>query len=161
MSFIENLSKCTLARYGAISLLLTILRPTAFASLGGNLDSLQADRTKLNASVRLTEARSYSVHEMTTPQGTVIREYVSPEGRVFGVAWQGPFLPDLHQLLGTYFSHFSAAARKEHEAHVGRRFLVIHDSNLVVETGGRMLSYVGRAFDPSLLPQGVTSDEIR
>jgi hypothetical protein len=160
MSLLMNCSRSRRLRYSVL-LIVLLLSPAAFASLGGNLDSLQADRSKMNASVRTSELRSYAVHEMTTPHGTVVREYVSSEGRVFGVAWQGPFIPDMRQLLGSYFSRFSAAAREQQATHVGRRFLVIRDANLVLETSGRMLSYSGRAFDPSLLPQGVTSDDIR
>lgn len=133
----------------------------AFASLGGSLDSVQADRARMNATIHLTSAQTYTVHELTNPHGTIIREYVSTAGVVFGVAWQGPFLPEMRHLLGSYFPHFSSAARSQHASHVGRRFLIIHDPDLVVETGGRMLSYYGRAFDPGLLPQGVTGDDIR
>jgi hypothetical protein len=38
--------------------------------------------------------------------GALIREYVSFAGRVFGVSWKGPSLPDLPQLLGSNFAEF-------------------------------------------------------
>ena len=43
------------------------------------------------------------------PSGTTVREYVSSNGTVFAVAWQGPWLPDLRQMLGPYFDDYQRA----------------------------------------------------
>jgi hypothetical protein len=34
------------------------------------------------------------------PEGTSVRRYVSPAGKVVAVAWKGPVMPDLRQVLG-------------------------------------------------------------
>src|SRR5208282_6780531 len=80
----------------AIALALGLPFP-AFAALGASLDSVQSDQVRLQASIRITVAGSYRIHEMTAPTGTIVREYVSLTGRVFGVTWQGPFIPEMHQ----------------------------------------------------------------
>jgi len=144
----------------AVLLLLGVSLP-ANAALGGNLDSVQSDQSRLQASVRLIEAHAYTVHVIETPFGTVVREYVSSAGRVFGVAWEGPFIPDLEQLLGPYFSHFSRSAKVWRQSHVGRQPMNILEADLVVRSAGHMRAYSGRAFDPRLLPEGVSGDDVR
>lgn len=133
----------------------------AFATLGGSLDSVQADRAHFKANIRITEGSVYTVHEFTTPSNVVVREYISPGGRVFGVSWRGPFIPDMQQLLGSYFQQYVMAAKAERERHVGRSPLNIQLPGLVVQTGGHMGAYFGRAYDPELLPAGASPDDIR
>jgi hypothetical protein len=86
---------------------------------------------------------------------------VSADGRVFGIAWEGPFVPNMRQLLGSYFQHYSEAAKAQRESHVGRQPLNIQEPRLVVQTAGHMRAYFGRAYDPELLPNGVSPDEVR
>ena len=74
----------------------------ASAALGGDVASVRADQQQMKAKCIVQANERYSVYEITTPYGTVVREYISPDGKVFGVAWRGPFLPDFQQILGTY-----------------------------------------------------------
>ncbi len=134
---------------------------SAHAALGGGLDSVQADQTQLKAHVILHQGQTYTVHEMKAGTGITVREYVSSEGRVFGIAWQGPFIPDMRQLLGTYFVQFSLAAKAQRESHVGRWPLNIQEPGLVVQTAGHIRAFSGRAYDPELLPAGVGVDAVR
>lgn len=145
---------------GLIFLTLTLALP-AFATLGGTEPSVEADRAQMKATLQVTRTDGYSVHQIKMPIGTVIREYVAPGGRVFGVAWQGPVIPDMQQLLGTYFQQFSAAAKKARESSHGRRPLNIQEPGLVMQSSGHMHAYWGRAFDPGLVPQGVKLQDIR
>ena len=145
---------------GVIFLTLTFAFP-AFATLGGEESSVEADRAHMKATVQTTKTDGYSVHEIKTPIGTAVREYVAPGGRVFAVAWQGPFIPDMQQLLGTYFQQFSAAAKKARESYHGRRPLNIQESGLVMQSSGHMHAYWGRAYDPGLVPQGIKLQDIR
>jgi hypothetical protein len=134
----------------------------AYGALGGALDSVQVDQEHMKATdVRIIGGDTYSVHEISTPTGTVIREYVSSGGHVFGVSWQGPFIPELRQLLGGYFEQYLAAAKIQRDSHVGRRPLNIHEQGLVVQTAGHMRAYSGRAYDPGLFPAGVSANDIR
>jgi hypothetical protein len=61
--------------------LMLLCSSPGFATLGEDASSVQADQTHLNASVRVVAAQLYSIHEMQTPAGTTIRQYVSPAGR--------------------------------------------------------------------------------
>jgi len=145
----------------ATLLILVGLSTPVFATLGGDESSVEADRAHMNAALKVTQNQAYAVHEIKSDNGTVVREYVSSSGRVFGVAWQGPFAPDMQQLLGTYLPQYSAAAKAQKEGRPGRRPLHIQEPGLVVETSGHMRFYSGRAFDPGLLPQGVNANEVR
>lgn len=133
----------------------------AFAALGDNSDSVLIDQAQLQASLKVTHFYFYTVHELKLPTGTTIREYVGQNSRVFGVAWQGPFIPNMRQILGTYFSAYSETAQARHQRRVGRRRLEINEPRLAVQAGGHMLDYWGRAYDPQLVPAGVSADDIR
>jgi len=145
----------------AVFILLFAMSLPAFAALGGPLESVQADQVRLNAKLKIIVAERYAIQEMTSPTGTVVREYVSPAGQVFAVTWQGPFVPEMRMLLGSYFEQYSRAARAHRESHVGRVPLDIWESGLVVQNAGHMRSFSGRAYDPGLLPEGVSADDIR
>jgi len=157
----RRLSASSKSQLAAVSILVFTLSCTAFAALGGDATSVQLDQSQMKGSLHSAQKATYAVHEITAPTGTVVREYVSPTGKVFGVAWQGPFVPDLQQLLGTYFDQYSKAAKSAKQAHVGRQPLFIQQPGLVVQTGGHMRSYTGRAYVPEMLPQGVIADAIR
>jgi len=158
----EAPSKRTGAWWIAVALLILGLPFPAFAALGGASDSVQADQAQMSASLKITQADAYSVHEMKAGTGTLVREYVSrSDGRVFGVTWQGPFIPDMKQLLGNYFQQYSQAARVQRESHVGRHPLNIQEPGLVVQSAGHMRAFSGRAYDPGLLPAGVSANDIR
>jgi len=133
----------------------------ALAALGGDVSSVEADRAHMKAEITVTQAEAYAVHEMKAPGGTVVREYVSSDGRVFGVAWQGSFIPDMKQLLGTYYQQYAAAAKAARTARRGRGPLNIQQPGLVFENSGHMHAFSGRAYDPGLLQQGVSANDIR
>lgn len=134
----------------------------ASAELGGDAISVQADQAYMQASLRTTTGQAYTVHEIQAPNGIIVREYVSPtSGKVFGVAWQGPWPPDMRQILGNYFGQYQQAAQAQANMHAGRRPLVIKQPGLVMHAGGHMRSFAGQAYVPDMLPQGVTAEAIR
>jgi uncharacterized protein DUF2844 len=152
-------SRC-ISLLALIALLFGLCVP-AMASLGGDTTSVEVDREQMKAGIAVTQTDTYTVHEMKAPTGTVVREYVSAEGRVFGVAWQGPFIPDLKQILGAYFQQYSAAVQSARSRGRGGRAIHVQQPGLVVEGIGHMRAYSGRAYDPGLLPPGVTGDAVR
>lgn len=153
------------AHRAAVWMGLALLGPAslpALAALGGDVDSVQADGTHLKAELRAaTPGAGYSVQQLELPSGTVVSEYVSPSGTVFGVSWHGPTMPNLHQLLGTYFQQYVAASSLARHNGATRRHFQIRQPDLIVQSGGRMRSYYGRAYVPSLLPANVTADDIQ
>jgi len=129
-----------------------------FAALGGSEESVISDQVKFQASRRVVPEHGYRVHEISRGDGTLVKEYVSFEGKVFGVSWQGPTLPDLSQLLGSSFAEFQGSL--QHKA--GRRkAAVVHNSDLVVESTGHTRAFQGRAYLKSLLPDGVTQEVVQ
>jgi hypothetical protein len=140
------------------ALLLQALSVPAFAELGGNLSSVEADQLKMKGTLHTTVAAAYTVHEIQTPAGTLVREYVAPTGIVFAVAWRGPKVPDLRQTLGAYFKQFAGAPRPAHPNHA---HFVVNEPNFVLQSSGHMRAYFGRAYDPQLLPQAVAVTDIQ
>lgn len=132
----------------------------AWASLGGNAGSVEADRAQMHAAVQVNEHDAYTVHAMTAPGGTVVNEFVSSEGKVFAVAWHGHFLPQMQQILGTYFQEYTTTLGAR-EKRYGHAPLNLQTGDLVVQTSGHMGDYVGRAYLPDALPRGVTAAEIQ
>ena len=129
-----------------------------WAVLGGSPESVAADQLRLQAKRSVVETQEYTLHVLSQGDGTLIREYVTPSGKVFGVSWSGPTIPDLSQLLGTYNAEFQNGAHTK----IGhRRTAAMHDSDLVVESSGHMRAFYGRAYLQSLLPAGVTQDVVK
>ncbi|HEV3308511.1 MAG TPA: DUF2844 domain-containing protein [Candidatus Sulfotelmatobacter sp.] len=133
----------------------------AWATLGGNFASVQSDQSHLRGNLRTTTTASYTVHEIQSASGTMVREYVSPQGKVFAIGWQGPWPPDMRQLLGSYFDQYVQAAKAQNTARVGRGSLRIEQPGLVVHMGGHIHSFVGRAYVPGMLPSGVRAEDIQ
>jgi hypothetical protein len=131
------------------------------ASLGGDLDSVHADRDKMQGTLRTTSLDSYTVHEIQTATGILVREYATPSDQVFAVTWKGPFQPDLRQLLGSYFDEFTKAAEAQRSARHGHGPLLIQHSGLVVQVTGHTRSFYGKAYVPQSLPAGVRAEDIQ
>lgn len=130
--------------------------PTA-AVLGGDTSSVQSDQIRMKSALQVKRVGAYDVHELRDNTGTAVREYVSPAGKVFAVAWEGRWLPDLAQLLGPYFSEYTSA--QDHRQ--GHGPLILHRPGLIVQSAGHMRSFVGRAYLPDQVPQGMRVDDIR
>ena len=148
-------------RTGAIlcSIVVTAgLATPAFAALGGDSTSVQSDIARMKGALRITSSAGVTVHEITTASGTVVREYITPGDTVFAVSWHGPAIPDLRQMLGSYYGQFEQAASAPHPG--GHRHLAIEQPGLVVQASGRTRSYHGRAWVPSLVPQNFSVNDI-
>jgi hypothetical protein len=158
------------------------LRP-AWASLGGNAASISSDAQALGAVaataastagiqsktagtneavqsyvLRASTGEKYTYGEFATADNHRVREFVSPDGKVFGVAWQGPRTPDLQALLGSYFGEWRDAITSQQHQSLHRS--IIETSSLVVEIGGPMGFVAGRAWTPELVPAGVNARNV-
>lgn len=110
----------------------------------------------MKGQMRQRTGAGYSVEEITTPAGTVVKEFISPSGIVFAVSWRGPAMPNLAQALGsTYFPMLTAAEKSERPA-LGHNHVQVRTPQLVVHAGGHMRFFFGVAYVPSLLPPNVT-----
>ena len=163
MKEVLSRSKAGAVRYLSVFVLLAVLMAVPghlFAALGGDAVSVQADQAHLQASLRSIPAEAYTVHELHAPTGVVVREYVS-SGKVFGVAWEGPWPPDMHQLLGGYFDQYVQAMQSAGGGRTGRRPIQIELPGLVVHLAGHPRSFTGQAYVPGMLPPGVAAGKIR
>ncbi len=122
---------------------------------------MEGDRAQMQGSRSVTEEQDYAIHEIQAPTGTVVREYAHPDGTIFAVAWEGPFIPNLRQLLGVYFSHFAEAAKAQDSRRARRGSVRVETPDLVVETGGHMRAFFGRAYIPALLPRAFAAGGLR
>ena len=132
----------------------------AHAVLGGSVDSVNKDVSNMKAARQaVTTTPGYTVYDINSST-LELREYVSPDGVVFGIAWNGIFNPDLSNLLGSYYSQYRQARRQTPVVR-GKRSMRIQTEDIVVEKWGHMRSMHGRAYVPALLPEGVGADVIR
>ena len=120
------------------------------------MTSVDADRVHVQgALMRIVRNDAYALHEIRSASGTMIREYVNASGTVFAVAWDGPWLPDLRQVLGDHFDRYQAVmqstAARADRARRGRD----RRAGLVVQMSGHPRAFTGRAYLPALLPPGV------
>ena len=124
----------------------------AFGELGGNVATVDADQKQMKGTRSVTSTAAYSVHEIQGELGIKVREFVSPAGTVFGVAWEGPWKPDLKQLLGPHFDRYVQGVQSKQAR---RGAASVREPDLVVESHGHMRSFSGRAFLPQMIPTNV------
>lgn len=152
-------------RFGAILLCLCLLIPASFASraratLGEAADSIDRDRRALLAVKRAAVSHGrFSTQEIAS-DATTVREFITPAGVVFAVAWNGLVHPDLKVLLGSYDLEYRSALRRQPRKQ-GRRQTQVKSERVIVETWGHMRNLQGRAYLPALVPEGVSLHEIR
>ncbi|MGF6243412.1 hypothetical protein P3T42_005176 [Paraburkholderia sp. GAS38] len=106
-------------------------------------------------------ASSYTVRTTTFGSGTVVREYLAPDGSVFGLAWNGPQMPNLNDLLGTYFPQYLAGVQAARAVRGGHGPVAVDQDTLVVHSGGHMGAFAGQAWLPQALPAGVSGSDIQ
>jgi hypothetical protein len=145
---------------GGMWLVLLAISLPAHASLGGSADSIERDRAAMKGQALTRQSAAYSLHEIRDSHGTMVREYLSSDGTVFAVAWQGPFAPDLQQLLGPYFDTYMTGVKEEKAGSVGRRPLNLQMPGLVVQRSGHLRAEHGRAYIPEKVPLGVKVEDL-
>lgn len=131
--------------------------PPAWASLGGDVASVAADTAALRAQLRTTPTVQYDEHEITT-DGLVVHEYTTRQGQVFALTWQGPFKPDLRQLLGSYFATYQSAVSQRRAG--SHRVFALSRPDLVLQSSGHLRGFQGLAYIPTLVPAGVSVQQL-
>lgn len=166
----------------ALCMLLGASPELACASLGGTTASVSADANVLGAvsstaaasgvqteaasseaavqsyNLRSSTGEKYTYSEFTTDSNSRVREFLTPDGKVFGIAWQGRRVPNLQVLLGSYFGDWHDAVASQ--PHQGLHSSSIQTSSLVVQMAGHMGLIVGRAWAPKLVPAGVDARNV-
>jgi hypothetical protein len=151
---IINVKTCVLAGGWLTAVLIPCI---AAAALGEPETQVQTEVARLRGSLKVTPHARYTLHEIKLPSGTVVREFAGSDGKVFAVAWSGPTVPNLREILGQYFDSYVTAAKAQHSGH---HHLQIRESNLVVLAGGHMRAFSGLAYLPQALPSGVSVGDL-
>jgi Protein of unknown function (DUF2844) len=141
-------------------LVLALGRMPALAGLGQPEASVTSDQLHMKSEHRVQDFQAYRVHELANTEGAVVREYVTPEGTVFGVTWQGRSTPDMNQLLGNYTNNFQTATRDQTQIRQ-RRGITIRMNDFVYTNFCRMGTCSGSAYVPKLLPSNVSTEVMR
>jgi hypothetical protein len=139
--------------------LATAAAAPCLAALGGDAASVQSDGVSMKSAVHVTPNAGFAVHEIASPSGTTLREYVGTDGKVFAVAWNGIVNPDLRQVLGTYYARYEqgAATAVQHS----HRQLAISLPDFVFVNTGRQRAFAGRAWVPAMVPANVATSDIK
>lgn len=130
------------------------------AALGEKSSNIPNEKKSFQAKTHtIKNLALYSLHELTR-EGLTLREYATSDGTVFAVVWQGMTHPDLTILLGSHHHDYHQALKDTQPAN-RQKFSTTNANDLVVEKSGHMRAVRGRAYVPSLLPSGVSLDEIK
>lgn len=92
---IMNRRLCALFLGLGISVAILAAAHVAHAALGESADSISSDRKVLSAVRGAATARNGYTIQTIESDSTTVREYLSPSGVVFGIAWNGLVHPDL------------------------------------------------------------------
>ena len=149
-------------RQGAVAALLVALAlapALSYGALGREAQSTDVDQKMLHAQKAIRPGAAFTLHELTLPSGTVVREFVGPDGRVFAVAWRGPTLPDLKQIFGD--DNLKIFLSSPPEQRSPRKSRTVRSQDLVVHSTGSARFFTGFAYIPSLMPRSVREEDIR
>jgi hypothetical protein len=140
---------------------LILIYPVAsHAILGEMAEPANSTQRMPSAFSARTEIHQTFTVRTTQSDATTVREFIAPSGIVFAVTWNGIARPDLSILLGSYNGEYESALNRTARVH-GRRSRSIRTDRVVVEHWGHMRDLSGRAYDPSLIPGGVSLEEIQ
>jgi len=152
----QSLRKATLS----VLLILVLAQIPAWAVLGQTEASVTTDQQRMKTEDRVQTFASYKVHQLTTTNGPTVREYVSPQGVVFGVAWQGRFMPNVNQLLGTYVENLQTATADQTRIQ-RRRGITVKTGDFVYSNFCHLQNCTGRAYVPAFVPSSVSAEVVR
>jgi len=115
----------------------------------------------MQAALRSTQTATLQRSMRSQLRPDVWREYVSAAGKVSAVAWQGPWRPDMRQILSNYFENYRHSFPSASE--FSRWSKAAGDSTNLnsSESGGHMRSFMGRAYIPGIASGGVSAETIQ
>jgi hypothetical protein len=141
-----------------VLLMLMMASVPAWAALGDDVSSVDSDVQALGGKHVMVAKVGYNMHQITAADGSVVNEFVSLAGTVFGISWQGQGVPNLQQLLGSYMTNLQQVQRTQV---VRRRAVTIQGDNFVFTSFGRMRNFRGRAYVPGLVPANLTPEVVQ
>ena len=142
---------------------LALASPLAGATLGEPAWSIETDRARVQGERRVVQAATtrVQVHVITQADGSTIKEFVTPGGIVFAVAWSTRLKPRLDTLLGAQAPRYAAAASAAMATPGVRHGVTLASDDLVVQASAHLNAHAGLAYLRSLVPEGVHIDDLR
>lgn len=141
------------------SLLLLILSAGPLSAALGETKTIEDISPKGESSpITVERFASHTVIETTEAYGLKIREFVGSDLKVFGIAWEGPRLPDFEQILGSQLTEFKNTAAASNSR---RGPLSKNSGNLAFFSGKYQRTFEGRAYLKDLVPSGVSQSVIK
>ena len=146
-----------------VLLVAACLASTAWARLGGTVDTLEAEKPALRIRSQFIEHRAgYDVHHLLREDGE-IRQFSDPAGHIFAVAWQTHVPVPLADLLeptsATVMTHVTARPAAEPAA--GRHGASARVGDRVVHVLKLSHLFMGSAHLVTKIPAGVDPKELR
>ena len=118
----------------------------ARAALDGDAASVESDAAELHGVVTTELRQQYDVQEIRAETGMRVREYLTRDGIVFAVSWSGPVTAGSAAASGQLFRRVQLPALKA-LPHPGlHRSVRSASPDLIVESGGHLRAYAGRAY---------------
>jgi hypothetical protein len=133
----------------------------AFAALGGDESGISRDAVVTRMELRAVAPgeKRFRMHELRdTARNVSVRQFVNPDGKIFGVAWDGQTKPDLGQVLGPYFARYTNATAGQSRT---RQLRTIDQPDFVLRVSGHMRHFTGSAWVPGLVPADVDPMEVK
>ncbi|MGV7246940.1 DUF2844 domain-containing protein [Burkholderia sp. PAMC 26561] len=160
MSYLHTLTSLR----AASAVLLAAAAGSVHAQLGSTLGNAAIGSGTSNALAAVIHQAGNSAvrwQETTDANQIRVRQYLSPAtGLVYAVSWDGPAMPDVSALLGTWFDRYRQGASAALESASGLHSSRVDGSDFVVETHVRLRDFSGRAWLPDALPAGVAAADI-
>jgi hypothetical protein len=150
-------------RRAACVLLLASASGMALAALEDAPSEQPAAKVQRTSGITSAGA-AYTDISRTLRSGTVVHEFVDATGAVFAVSWSGPFKPDLKRLLGRHFGklqHGDGQGQGQDQGQANRSRLDVDAGDFVVQSGGHMGAFEGRAWLPGRVPAGFDLQEMK
>ena len=146
------------ALYGLCSLAAVgLLAPPAQAALGDDVSAIEHDSVHMHAALQIRHKSNYDIHELATPAGSVVREFVGPNSKVFAVSWSGGWRPNLRDIMGTHYDRYIEGMRGRRRA---RGPVRIELPGMVVFMGGYLRTFWGHVYLTNQLPAGFSPQEL-
>ncbi len=137
---------------------LTAIASPAWAAVGDDASAVAADQARLKATLHVVAMKGYAVHELTTPAGALMREFVATTGKIFALSWSGGFRPDLREVMGSHYQQYLEARRSQPRAHGPVR---VELPGMIVVMGGYLRTFWGHVTLTDLAPPGWNDEALK
>jgi hypothetical protein len=132
--------------------------PLVHGALGDDVDAVAKDRARMRANLRIQQRGNYEVHELASPTGTTVREFVGQDSKVFAVSWSGGWRPNLRDIMGVHYDRFVEGTRGKLRS---RGPVRVELPGMIVVMGGHLRNFFGQVYLTDLLPTGVQPQDLR